>query len=137
MCKLGDIIVVDKYISHDGIEMNRHSFVVISDKPGFVEGVSYDLVASVMSSFKNEEQKFKKLKFEENLEVVSDDIISDSKNTKNGFIKADQLNYFDKSKIKYYVLGHISEDLLDELMILIMALDKKGKLINNLNNITS
>ncbi len=117
--------------------VSRHSFIVINDKPGFIEGVPYDLVASVMSSFKNDEQKFKKLKFEENLEIVSDDIISNSKNSKSGFIKADQLNYFDKSKIKYYVLGHISEDLLDELMILIMALDKKGKLVNNLNNITS
>lgn len=137
MCKLGDIIVVEKYISNEGVEINRHSFVVIHDKPGFIEGIPYDLVASVMSSFKNEKHKLKKLKFKENLEIISEDIISKSKNNKSGFIKADQLNYFDKSKVKYYVLGHISNELLDELILLIIALDKKGKLVHNISNLTS
>lgn len=31
MCKVGDIIVVDKYISEDGTILPRHSFVVIDD----------------------------------------------------------------------------------------------------------
>lgn len=89
-----------------------------------------------MSSFKNEEQKNRKLRFMENIEIISDDIISNRNvNKKSGFIKADQLIYFDKSKIDYYVLGHISDELLDELIMIIMILAKSNKLRNNLNNI--
>ena len=92
MCKLGDIIVVKNYIGDDGKKISQHSFVVINDKPDFIEGLNYDFVANVMSSFKSEEQRIKKLRFEENLEVVSNDMISKlPKNKKSGFIKADQL----------------------------------------------
>lgn len=136
MCKLGDIIVVDEYIGDDGAKVSKHSFVVINDKPDFIEGLKYDLVANAMSSFKSDEQKNRKLKFMENLEVISDDIVSDkNKNQKSGFIKADQLIYFDKSKINYYVLGHLDEKLLDELMLLIIKLAECNKLVNNLNNL--
>lgn len=136
MCKLGDIIVVNKYIGDDGKLINKHSFVVINDKPGFIEGLQYDLVTNVMSSFKSEEQRMKKLKFEENVEIVSEQIISDiPTNNKSGFIKADQLIYFDKKKIDYYVLGRISEELLDELAMIIVSLSKKGVLKNNTSNI--
>lgn len=136
MCKLGDIIVVNKYIGDDGKLINKHSFVVINDKPGFIEGLQYDLVTNVMSSFKSKEQRMKKLKFEENVEIVSEQIISDiPANNKSGFIKADQLIYFDKKKMDYYVLGRISEELLDELAMIIVSLSKKGVLKNNISNI--
>lgn len=136
MCKLGDIIVVEKYFGDDEKKISRHSFVVINDKPDFIEGLKYDLVTNVMSSFKNKEQRNKKLRLMENVEIISDDIISSKKtNRKSGFIKANQLVYFDKSKIKYYVLGHISDELLDKLMIIIIMLAQKNKLYNNLNNL--
>ena len=137
MCKLGDIIVVDEYVGDDEVIVSKHSFVVINDKPGFIEGLRYDLVTNVMSSFKNDEHKNRKLRFMENLEVISDDIVADkNKNGKSGFIKADQLIYFDKTKIKYYVLGHLDEKLLDELILLIIKLAECGKLVNNLNNLS-
>ena len=31
MCKVGDVIVIDKYISDDGTVLSRYSFVVIDD----------------------------------------------------------------------------------------------------------
>lgn len=137
MCKLGDIIVVDEYVGDDEVIVSKHSFVVINDKSGFIEGLRYDLVTNVMSSFKNDEHKNRKLRFMENLEVISDDIVADkNKNGKSGFIKADQLIYFDKAKIKYYVLGHLDEKLLDELILLIIKLAECGKLVNNLNNLS-
>ncbi len=136
MCKLGDIIVVKNYIGDDGKKISQHSFVVINDKPDFIEGLNYDFVANVMSSFKSEEQRIKKLRFEENLEVVSNDMISKlPKNKKSGFIKADQLFYFDKKKSDYYVFGTISDELLDELILLLISLNEKGKLKHNINNI--
>lgn len=54
MCKLGDIIVVNRYVGDDGKNINKHSFVVINDKPGFIEGLHYDFISNVMSSFKSE-----------------------------------------------------------------------------------
>lgn len=136
MCKLGDIIVVKKYIGDDGKTIGKHSFVVINDKPGFIEGLQYDLVTNVMSSFKDEEQRMKKLRFEENVEILSKHINSTlPSNDKSGFIKSDQLIYFDKSKIDYYVLGHIDNELLDELMMIVISLSQKGKLKNNIENL--
>ena len=103
MCKIGDIIVVDKYISEDNKEMNRHSFVVIEDTKGNIGGINYDIVTNVMSSFKNESHRKRKLKYKENLEIKSRDIIANYKNKKIGYIKADQLIYFDKKKKSYFV----------------------------------
>ncbi len=87
MCKLGDIIVVNNYIGEDGMVIGKHSFIVVNDKPDFIEGLGYDLVTNVMSSFKNEEQKNRKLRFMENIEIISDDIISKNK-TENNFSAA-------------------------------------------------
>ena len=136
MCKLGDIIVVDKYVGDDGKIIGKHSFVVINDKPGFIEGIRYDFVTNVMSSFKSEEQRAKKLKFEENIEIISKDIVSNlSINDKNGFIKADQLIYFDKNRISYYVIGRISNNLFNDLLKIIKLLSEKGKLKANIANL--
>lgn len=136
MCKIGDIIVVKKYIGDDGKVINkRHSFVVIDDNPDKVAGISYDLVANVMSSFKDEEHRNRKLSHKENLEVTSDSIVSNYKNNKSGYIKADQLFYFDKSKLDYYVLARVTPELLDELIRLIIELRYEQKLKMNIENI--
>lgn len=111
--------------------------MVIDNNQDEVEGIAYDLVANVMSSFKNEEHRKKKIKHKENLEIISDNIISNTKNSRNGFIKADQLFYFDKSKLDYYIFASISPELLDELIRLIIELRLEGKLKMNIKNIES
>jgi len=135
MCKVGDIIVVDKYIGDDGKEVNKHSFIVIDDNHSQIGGLDYDFVSCVMSSFKNEEHRKRKLKFEENIEITSDDIASGKTNSKSGFVKADQLFYFDKKKIKYFVLASVDPELLDELIKIIVHLQVKNKLKQNTQNI--
>ena len=136
MCKLGDIIVINRYIGEDYQELNKHSFVVINDKPDFIEGLRYDMITNVMSSFKSEEHRMKKLRYEENVEIISEKIISKIPiNNKSGYIKANQFIYFDKSKIDYYVLGHISDELLDELIMVIVSLNNKGLLKRNIENL--
>ena len=135
MCKVGDIIVIEEYIGEDGTILPKHSFVVIDDTADKIKGLKYDFVANVMSSFKNDEHKAKKLRFKENLPITSDDIISETTNGKDGYIKADQLHYFDKSKIKYYVLASINTELLDELIRLIIELEVEDKLKQNTKNI--
>lgn len=48
------------------------------------------MIVNVMSSFKSKEHRIKKLKFEENVEILSEQIISNiPKNNKSGYIKAD------------------------------------------------
>ena len=138
MCKIEDIIVINKYLGDDGSIISKHSFVVINDNPGFIEGLHYDFVCNVMSSFKSEEQWIKKLKCKENIEITGKKIISNiTRNNKNGFIKADQLFFFDKKKIDYYVLGHISDNLMVELINIIVSLSEKNMLkyiISNIGN---
>ena len=136
MCKIGDIIVVKKYIADDGKIINKqHSFVVIDDNADKIEGISYDLVTNVMSSFKNEEHRKRKLSYKENIEITSKDIYSKQKNAKKGYIKADQLFYFDKSKLDYYVFASVTPELLDELIRIIIELRYENKLKMNIKNI--
>ena len=97
MCRRGDIIRINSYISEDGMEMKRHSFIVIEDEGGTISGLSYDLVASVMSSIKDERHKQKKLKYIENILITQNDRSGNPENGKEAFIKADQLYYFKKN----------------------------------------
>ena len=128
MCKLGDIIVINEFKNEFGENVKKHSFVVINDENNNIEGLNYDFVSNMLCSFHNDEHKSKKLRFKENLEVTELAISNKSINNKSGYIKADQLYYFDKTKIKYYILGHLNPDLLDELLQLILVLNDEGKL---------
>ena len=94
MCKLGDIIIVQSFKDRDGQIVPPHSFVVISDESGEIHGLPYDMVCNILSSFKSEEHKRRRLSFKENYEINSDDMITNPHNDKSGFIKADQLYFF-------------------------------------------
>lgn len=135
MCKLGDIIVVDKYIGDDGKEIGTHSFIVIDDSNDTIKGLEYTMVASVISSFKNEEQKQRKLTFEENIEITNKSIINGKNLKKPSYVKADKLFYFNKNKLNYYVFARISDDFLDELLKVILLLSEKEKLTIITNNL--
>lgn len=128
MCKLGDIIVVNKYTAENGEEIGRHSFIVIDDNPNYIRGLSYTHVTTVISSFKSQKHKNKKLRFKENLEIFEFENNKVHKFFKPSYIKADKLFYFNKDKLDYYILGRISEDLLDELIKLIIELANDNKI---------
>ena len=63
MCKIGDIIVINNYITNDDVNICRHSFAVVSDKKGTIASLDYDIVASVISSFKSKEHKLNKIMY--------------------------------------------------------------------------
>ncbi len=128
MCKLGDIIVVNKYIGDDGKEIGTHSFIVIDDNPNCIKGLEYTHVTTVISSFKSEEQKRQKLSHKENMEITEFEKNGTRKLKKPSYAKADKLFYFNKNKLDYYVFGRISDELLDELMKLILYLSDKDKI---------
>lgn len=115
MCQIGDIILVQKYKDH-GLDLPRHSFVVISDDNGEIQGVSYDFIANVLSSFKNDMQRKRKLKYPGNFPIDSDDTETNPHNNKSGFVKADQLYYFAKDKLSYTVIGTMKPDVFNELI---------------------
>lgn len=128
MCKVGDIIVIKEFKNEIGEPVKKHSFVVISDESNSIGGLNYDFISNMLCSFHDNNHRNKKLRYEENLEIKTKLKSKNKTNNKIGFIKADQLYYFDKDKIEYYILGHLSKQLLDELMSLIFSLDKKEKL---------
>ena len=115
MCCLGDIIIVDKY-KHEEKDVSKHSFVVIDDESGEIHGLPYDFVANVLSSFKGENQKKHKLSYPGNFAISHNDTVTNPHNNKDGYIKADQLYYFNKDKISYTVIGSINVESFNRLM---------------------
>lgn len=136
MCKQGDIIVINEYKDHGSV-LSRHSFVVIDDEGGTVQGLSFDFIAQVMSSFKSEEQKQRKLKYPGNFPITaSDKNMNPGANNKEGYIKAEQFYYFDKSKTKFSVIGKMTDTTFFDLLDFIESLAGKGvsieQIIDNL-----
>ncbi len=135
MCKIGDIIAVSNFIGDDKNNVNLHYFIVIQDEKGRIKGLSFDIVSVVMSSFKNREHRKRKLNHKENIEINVTDGIINSKNVKNGYIKTDQLFYFNKKLTDYYVVGQVDGDVLIKILEHISYLDKLGLLKQNIWNI--
>lgn len=112
MCKIGDIILVDNY-KDNGCNLNKHSFIVIEDENGTIEGVPYDFICNVMSSFKNDKQKLRKLRYPGNFPISHNDTVTDPHNNRDGFVKTDQLYYFKKDNINFKVIGNVIPEVLD------------------------
>ena len=128
MCKSGDIIVIKEFRDESGEKIPKHSFVVINDEKDFIEGLEYDFVSNMMCSFHNDKHKKKKLRYKENLPIKEKVIKGNKINSKEGFIKANQLYYFNKNSIEYKIIAHMEPKLLEELINLILILQSDGKL---------
>lgn len=115
MCNVGDIIVINSY-NDNGKVLNKHSFVVLSDEAGQIQGLDYDLICNVMSSFKNEEQRLKKLSYPGNFPITHNDSDVANGNEKDGYIKAEQFYYFEKEKIDFIVIGSMNEEAFNLLI---------------------
>ena len=114
MCQVGDIILVDHY-SDNGKTLSKHSFVVIDDNNGTIEGMSYDMICNVLSSFKSEKQKRRKLSYPGNFPIAHDDTVTNPHNSKSGYVKLDQLYYFKKDKLQFRTIGTMNPDILELL----------------------
>lgn len=131
MCKVGDIIVVKNYVSQ-GRTLSRHSFVVLSTEKGEIQGLDYDLVCNVMSSFHSEDQRRKKLSYPGNFEYPASEENINNRHGKDGYIKAEQFYYFDRSKTDFYVLGNVTPELFNALIEFINQLSDIEIVIDNL-----
>lgn len=112
MCQVGDIILVKRYVDN-GKQLDKHSFVVIDDEKDTIKGLPYDMICNVLSSFKDANQKNRKMAYPGNFPIASDDTVTNPHNKKNGYIKTDQLYYFNKNTLNYSVIGYIKRDILD------------------------
>ena len=130
-CKVGDIIVVRTYVSH-GHALGQHSFVVINTDGGQIQGLDYDLVCNVMSSFHSEQHRQHKLSYQGNMEYSSSDEQIENGHGKNGFIKADQFYFFNSQDLDYYVIGSITPNLADALKEFIKGLKSVEYITDNL-----
>ena len=137
MCKKGDIILIKEYKDGENV-LSRHSFVVIDDEGGRVCGLDYGFVALVMSSFKDEQQRKRKLEYPGNFEITAADKQMQSwANGKDGYIKAEQFYYFEKPKLNFRVIGSLTEDTWDALVDFIEELSTRGVEIKQiLDNLT-
>lgn len=135
MCKIGDIIAVSNFIGDGNNLVKAHYFVVVNDENGQIEGLSFDIVGAVMSSFKSDEHKNKKLKYEENIAINEKEGKINNHDLKYGYIKADQLHYFSKKKTAYFVVGQVDGDVLIKILLRMQYLDTKGNLKQNIENI--
>lgn len=134
MCNIGDIIVVNNYRGDDGTLIGKHSFIVINDDEGQIMGLDYNLAAVVMSSFKSQEQKNKKLKYEGNIELPLD-VMENNVLKKESYVKADKVFYFNKENLDYFVLATIKDEFMDELVKIILKLAQEGKLDQIISNL--
>ena len=114
MCQVGDIILINSYMDN-GNNLNRHSFVVIDDRNGTIEGLPYDMICNVLSSFKSESHKQIKLSYPGNFPISHNDTETNPHNSKDGYIKMDQLYYFRKDNLQYRVIGSVKEEILELL----------------------
>jgi hypothetical protein len=132
MCKIGDIILIERYKDREKT-LGRHSFVVIDDQNGEIQGLPYDMICNVFSSFKSEEQKKRKLGYPSNFPIAHEDTNTKPDNGKSGYIKTDQLYFFNKSKIEYTVIGNIQPDILELVLEFIDTSDFEAEaIIDNL-----
>lgn len=112
--------------------MGRHSFVVIDTTGGTIQGLDYDIVCNVMSSFHSEEHRQHKLGFPGNMEYSSSDEQVRNGHGKDGYIKADQFYFFNLSKLDYWVIGSITPNLLAALQRFIQELERVEIVTDNL-----
>lgn len=134
MCSVGDIIVIEHPI-RDGQDLGRHSYIVLSTENGQIEGMDFDLVCNVMGSFdgKGNEYKEMKLSYPENIAYQPSDVNVPGGNSKEGYIKAGVLFYFDKSQISYHVIGQVKVELFTHLLHYIESLEEISYVTDNLS----
>lgn len=132
MFKCGDIIYIENYYDEGGILVEGHPFIVVHDKQGQIEGLRFDFFGCFMSSIWDEKHEEEVKENKNNLIVdVEDGVLNRS------FIKTEILSYFQKSKTRFFKVGHIDEDAYDVLIDLINKLQEEDSLTDNVNNIRS
>lgn len=133
MCQIADIIVV-KNPKNDNIDIGKHSFIVIANENGTIQGLDFNMVCNIMGSFdgKGDDYRQKKLKFPGNVELKPGDTNVPDGNQKQGYVRADAFFYFDSEKTEYEVIGQVNVAFFNKLIRYIERLDNIVEVTDNL-----
>lgn len=119
MCQIGDIIIIKKYKDR-GEMQHQHAFLVISEEQGKINNIPYNINCNVISAFKDEDHKIRKMRSPGNFPIVLDAYDVEMGNSNEGYIKADQIFYFQKENIEYEVIGKVASDKFNSLLAFIL-----------------
>ena len=126
MCQIGDIILVynpKRFRKPIGM----HSFVVLDDTQGKIQGFDFDFIGLLMSSMSTEDRRKKLMQYDANFPITPEEQdIENGGNGKSACIKAEQFYYFNKESIKYKVIGKLDEDIFNLLIEFIQELNEEG-----------
>lgn len=115
--------------------MSKHSFVVLDDDKGEIQGFAFDFIALVMSSVKSWEHLKRKLRYDGNLPISSNEqviINPPGGNKRDSYLKCDQFYYFVKDKVKYYKIGYLQSEIFDIVLEYISELAENKVPIENI-----
>lgn len=84
-----------------------------------------------MSSFKDEKQKKNKLRFKGNFSISFSASLVVNNNGKDGYIKSEQMYYFNKEKTDYIIIGKLKANVFNQLIEFIQELDVEIKHITD------
>ena len=115
MCKKRDIILVENYLSQ-GRAVGTHPFIVLDDQGSEIKGLPFDMICNVMSSFKSDKHKAKKLSYPGNFPISATEKNVPGGHSLDGYIKAEQFYYFNKDKITYHVIGQMTAAAFNDLI---------------------
>ncbi len=126
MCKIGDIILIEKFKNEHGKDVGMHPFIVLSTKKGVIESMPLDMIAVLLSSIKDEKNRKRNLSYEVNYEVKKEAGLK-----KDSFVKGNQVYCFDSNKSDYRRVGSIDVDIFMEIRehVKMMLLQGKAQII--------
>ena len=123
MCKVGDIVLINGFLNEEGRIIGRHPFIVISRKERYINSIPFDMVAVLLSSFKNSRHKNEKLSYRSNIEIRKENGVR-----KDSYIKARDLYCFDTKIIECLKVGTVDVGLFLELKKQIDSIIRSGNI---------
>ncbi len=127
MCQIGDIILI--YNARNRRPVGAHPFIVLDDNNGTVMGLyNYDFIGLLLTSASTEERKEHLKQYAGNFPIAKEDKNMDpgKDNNLDSYVEADQLFYFDKTKINYTHLGRIDSDVFNLIVEFMEELGNSG-----------
>lgn len=127
MCQVGDVISIKNY--KDQREATYpHAFVVISVEPDKLNQIPYNLTCTAISAFKDENHRIRKMESPGNFPFNLDEHDVEAGKSNAGYIKADQLFYFQSEMIDKNVIGKLEPEKFNALISFIV--DSKFEILD-------
>ena len=127
MCRIGDIILVYD-AKNFGKKIGPHQFIVLDNAAGKIQGMSYDIISSVISSMTTKAKEAKYHKYPGNFSVLPEDRSIVRENYLPAFTKLDQsiFFFFDLSNVRYKSIGKVNPDVMELINEYIIELQNNG-----------